>query len=162
LDFAGHEGFMGPRGLLPAGQSKSAVEILALGDIHLYAQYTPQSARADIINGLSRMRECEVEAHNGCDGHVGLLLDPACPILIRGLSSGIVYAKSTPQNPDPKEPAKDAVYSHLHEALGYTLTNVVKLEDANYFQASFGQEPTLEPWAKDTAVYSYMSEGLNP
>jgi hypothetical protein len=163
LDFSGHEGLMGPRGLLPAGQSKSAVEILALGDIHLYAQYTKQSARADIINGLSRMRECHDDNHHGCEGHPGFFLDPACPILIRGLSSGIVYAKSTPQNPDPVEPAKDAVYSHLHEALGYTLSNVVKLEDANYFQASFGEEgQVMTPAARDVQVVSYLSEGLNP
>jgi hypothetical protein len=101
LDFAGHEGLMGPRGLLPAGQSRSAVEILALGDIHLYAQYTKQTARADIINGLSRLRDCYFSDHKDCLGHPGLLLDPACPLLIRGLSTGIVYAKATPQNPDP-------------------------------------------------------------
>ena len=162
LDFSGHEGLMGPRGLVPVSQSKSAVEILALGDVHLYAQYTKTSARTDIINGLSKLRDCTYEEHTNCEGHSGLLLDPACPILIKGLSSGIVYAKPTPQNPDPMEPAKDAVYSHLHEALGYTLTNVVALEDANYFNASFGADGQIVMPEPDLLVASYLSEGLNP
>jgi len=152
---------MGPRGLVPQSQSKSAVEILALGDIHLYAQYTKTSARTDIINGLSKLRDCTYEKHSNCEGHAGLLLDPACPILIKGLSSGIVYAKPTPQNPDPTEPAKDAVYSHLHESLGYVLTNVVALEDANYFNASFGVDGQIIVPAPDMVVSSYLSDGLN-
>jgi hypothetical protein len=161
LDFSGHEGLMGPRGLVPFAHKKTAVEILALGDIHLYAQFTRHSARTDTINGLSRIRDCDDPNHKGCDGHPGFFLDPACPLLIRGLSSGIVYAKATAQNPDPNEPAKDAVYSHLHDALGYAVTNTVSLEDANYFQASMGVDgKPLPEVVEETRIESYLSEGL--
>lgn len=159
-DFTGHEGVMGPRGLVQEAHAKTAVEILALGDVHLYARYTKHSARTDIINGLSRLRDCTYEGHTGCEGHVGLLLDPCCPLLIKGLSSGIVYAKATPQNPDPAEPARDPVYSHLHDALGYDITNVVALEDANFFRASYGEDGHVHMPEPDSVMSSYLSEGL--
>jgi hypothetical protein len=109
------------------------------------------------------MRECTEDGHKNCDGHPGIFLDPACPILIRGLSSGIVYAKATPQSPDPNEPAKDAVYSHLHEGLGYILTNVVRLEDAQFFLSSDVDGPVPMPGPEENwGVHSYLSEGLNP
>jgi hypothetical protein len=153
LDFAGHEAVMTGRGLTRAGEAKTAAEILSLGDIHLYAAYTRQTNRTDIINGLSRLRE---------DGWPGLLLDPSCPLLIKGLSTGIVFAPATTSNPDPSEPKKDAIYSHLHEALGYVLTNVVRLEDADYFQASVGEDGRImmSPPPDDIGqVLSYLTEG---
>ncbi|TFH66257.1 MAG: hypothetical protein E4G90_04495 [Gemmatimonadales bacterium] len=163
-DFAGHEGVMGGRGLQKTSDAKTAAEILALEDIHLYAQLTPQHLRTDLINGLSRMRECSFKDHGRCDGHPGILLDPACVLLIKGLTEGIVYAKATPQHPDPNEPMKDAIYSHLHEALGYTLRQVVALEDANFFQASFGADGQLimPEIPQDSQVYSYLMDGVNP
>jgi hypothetical protein len=151
-DFAGHEGVMGTRGLTKDGQAKTAAEILALGDINLYSQYVLQASRADVINGLCRMRD---------DGWPGLMVDPACPILWEGLTGGIVYAKPTPQNPDPNEPEKHAVYSHLHEALGYALTNVVRLEDADIFKASLGPDgQVILPASPDMQMMSYLTGGL--
>jgi hypothetical protein len=151
LDFAGHEAVMGGRGLIKDSAPKSAAEILDLGDIHVYAQYTSQAARTEIVNGLSRMRD---------DGWPGLLFEPACPILIEGMFKQIVYQKATQQHPDPLEPAKDAIYSHLHEALGYILTNVVRLEDADYFQGTYGPDgqPILEA-EPEMQISSYLCEG---
>ena len=39
-------------------------------------------------------------------GKMDLMLDPACPLLIKGLCGEIVYAKGTPGKPDPNEPAQ--------------------------------------------------------
>ncbi len=163
LDFTGHEGFMGPRGLVPADQAKSAIEILGMEDIHLYAQYTPRSAKGELINGLSRLRVCTL-GHDKCNGHPGLLVDPACSLLYKGFLSGIVFAKSTNDNPDPREPAKHAVYSHLHDASGYILTNIVKLEDADFFQASFGADGQIifPELPEQSQMMSYLSDGVNP
>ena len=150
LDFAGHEGVMGARGLVRDTEKRTAQEILALGDIHLYTQFTFQASRTEIINGLSRMR---------ADGWPGLIIDPHCPLLWTGLVSGIVYAKSTPQHPDPIEAAKDPTYSHLHDALGYALTNIASLEDADFFKASLGPDGEIIMPELDSQVLSYLTEG---
>jgi len=150
LDFAGHEGVMGARGLVKETEKRTAQEILALGDIHLYTQFTFQASRTEIINGLSRMR---------ADGWPGLIIDPHCPLLWTGLVSGIVYAKSTPQHPDPVEAAKDPTYSHLHDALGYALTNIASLEDADFFKASLGPDGEIIMPELDSQVLSYLTEG---
>lgn len=150
-DFAGHEAVMTGRGLTKQGDARTAAEILALGDIYVYSQYTFQANRTEIVNGLSRMRD---------DGWPGLIFDPACKLLIEGMFTQIVYAKPTPQKPDPTEPAKDAVYSHLHEAAGYVLTNAVNLEDADFFKASFGPDgQPIVPEDGDMQLSSYLAEG---
>jgi hypothetical protein len=129
-----------------------AAEVLALGEIYVLPQYTFQRSRTSVINGLARVR---------ADGLPGILLDPACPLLIRGLCGEIVYAKGTPGKPDPNEPAKDAIYSHLHEALGYILVNVVTLDNADYFASTAdGQLPAAELDEDETEIIeSYITRG---
>lgn len=150
-DFAGHEAVMTGRGLTRDGEAKTAAEIMALGDIYLTAAWTSQNSRTSIVNGLSKIYE---------DGWGGILFDPACKLLIEGMFNKIVYAKATATQPDPTLPAKDAVYSHLHEALGYILTNVVRLEDADMLPASYGPDgmPLPEP-ESDIQISSYLCEG---
>ncbi len=146
-DFAGHEAVMGGRGLIKSSEAKTAAEILALGDIFVYSQYTFQANRTEIVNGLSRSRD---------DNWPGLLFDPACVLLIKGMFAQIVYAKPTKECPDPSGPAKDAIYSHLHEALGYALTNAVRLEDADFFRASIGPDGQIIMPEADEQIDSYL------
>lgn len=151
LDFAGNEGVMTGRGLQRKEEAKTAAEILGLGDIILYSRQTLHSARTEVVNGLSRIRE---------DGWPGLLIDPACPTLWTGLVSGLVYAKATEKNPDPSEVALDAVYSHLHDALGYALVNMVQLEDADYLKTSLGPDgQIIMPPGPDVQIASYLVGG---
>jgi hypothetical protein len=153
-DFAGHEAVRSDPGLVRAGDARVAADVLALGDIYVLPQYTFQRSRTQVIHGLSRVRDT--------DGLPGIMLDPACPILIKGLCGGVVYAKGTPSNPDPNEPAKDDVYSHLHEALGYLVTNVVALEHADFWAAGEdGELPAAEMAADEIEVMdSYLTGGL--
>ena len=113
---------------------------------------TAQDRTATVINGLARPR---------ANALPGIMLDPACPILIRGLCGEIVYAKGTPGKPDPNEPAKDSIYSHLHEALGYALVNTVALDHADYFATTAdGQLPAAELEEDETEVLdSYLTGG---
>lgn len=148
-DFAGHEAVRSDPGLVKAGDSRVAADILALGDIYVQPQYTFQRSRTQVINGLARARD---------DGLPGILVDPACPILIRGLCGEIVYAKGTPSNPDPNEPAKND-YSHLHEALGYAVVNVVALMHADYWATDpTGELPVPE---LDEEEHEFMSSYLS-
>jgi hypothetical protein len=154
VDFAGHEAVRPGPGLTKVGEPKVAAEVLAAGDIYVLPQYTFQRSRTQVINGLARLRN---------DGMPGIMLDPACPILIKGLCGEIVYAKGTASNPDPNEPVKDSIYSHLHEALGYALVNTVALDHADYFATTAdGQLPEAELDEEESEVMdSYLTgEGL--
>ena len=152
VDFAGHEAVRPGPGLSKAGDPKVAAEVLAAGDIYVLPQYTFQRSRTQVINGLSRVRN---------DGMPGIMLDPACPILIKGLTGEIVYAKGTPGKPDPNEPVKDSIYSHLHEALGYALVNTVALDHADYFATTAdGELPPAELDEDESEVIdSYITGG---
>jgi hypothetical protein len=148
LDFAGNEGVMGGRGLQRKDEAKTAAEILGQGDIILYSRQTLHAKRTEVINGLSRMRQ---------DGWPGLLIDPACQTLWSGLTGGLVYAKATPQNPDPSEVAPDSVFSHLHDCLGYACTNMVELEDADHLKVSLGADgQIIMPPGPDLQFQSYL------
>jgi len=151
-DFAGHEAVRADPGLVKAGDARVAAEVLALGDIYVLPQYTFQRNRSQVINGRSRIRE---------DGLPGIFLDPACPVLIRGLCGEIRFANGTAQNPSPNEPAKEDTYSHRHEALGYIVTNVVALEHADFFaMGPDGQIPAAELSGDEIEVMdSYLTGG---
>jgi hypothetical protein len=150
-DFAGHEGRMGPRGLVRSGEAKAADEILALGGINLYSNYVLHSQRTEVINGLSRLRE---------DGHPGLLIDPSCIDLWDGLVGQIVYAKPTPSKPDPNEPAEDNTYSHLYDAFGYALVSMAQLSDADVLRGTLGPDGQIVlPIPEDSQVLSYLTRG---
>lgn len=151
-DFAGHEAVRADPGLVKAGDARVAADILALGDIYVLPQYTFQRSRTQVINGLSRMR---------VDGLPGILLDPACPTLIKGLTGEIVYAKGTPANPEPNEPAKEDRYSHLHESLGYIVVNTVTLDNADFFATTAdGELPAADLDDDEVEVLdSYITGG---
>lgn len=152
LDFAGNEGVMGGRGLQRKEEAKTAAEILGLGDVILYSRQTLHAKRTEVINGLSRLRQ---------DGWPGLLIDPACPTLWEGLVGGLVYAKATSQNPDPSEVSPDATYSHLHDALGYSVCNMVELEDADHLKVTMGVDGRIiMPPGPDQQMESYLLGGL--
>lgn len=149
-DFAGHEAVRSDPGLVRAGDARIAKEILAEGDIYLMEQYTFERNRRSILAGLSRVRE---------DGTPGIYLDPACPMLIKGLCGGIVYKKATEANPEPQDPVENQ-YSHLHEALGYILTNNVALEHADYFATTAEGLPVADLTPEEAEVMnSYLTEG---
>jgi hypothetical protein len=151
LDFAGNEGVIGGRGLQRMDEAKTAAEILGMADVILYSRQTLHSKRTEVINGLSRAR---------ADGWPGLLIDPACSLLWAGLIGGIVYAKPTAQNPDPSECAKDPIYSHLYDSLGYALCNVVELEDASHLRMTIGPDGELiMPPGPDMQMASYLVGG---
>jgi hypothetical protein len=152
LDFAGNEGVMGGRGLQRKDEAKTAAEILGLGDIILYSRQTLHAKRAEVINGLSRMR---------ADGWPGLIIDPACPLLWSGLIGGITRAKPTEVNPNPSDVAPHATYSHIHDSFGYAVTNMVELEDADHLKVSLGPDgQILMPPGPDMQMQSYLIGGL--
>jgi len=152
LDFAGNEGLIGGRGLQRVDEAKTAADILSLGDIILYSRQVLHAVRTQVVNGLSRTRE---------DGWPGLIIDPACKLLWEGLVGGIVYAKVTQQNQDPSEPAAHAVYSHLYDALGYSVTNMVQLEDADTLRTTLGPDGQIVmPAAPEMQMASYLVQGL--
>jgi hypothetical protein len=95
------------------------------------------------------------------DGMPGIMLDPACPTLIKGLTGEIVYAKGTPANPEPNEPAKEDRFSHLHESLGYIVANVVTLDNADFFATTAdGELPAAELDEDESEVLdSYITGG---
>jgi len=150
IDVGGHEFVRAGPGLTKAGEPQVAAEILALGDIYIQPPYSFKKSRYEIIRGLSKIRT---------DGLPGVLIDPACPVLIRGLCGEIIYAKGTPANPDPNEPAENA-YSHIHDALGYALVNTVALEHADYFAPGPDGEIHLDLGGDEIEVMdSYLTGG---
>jgi len=150
IDVGGHEFVRAGPGLTKAGEPQVAAEILALGDIYIQPPYSFKKSRYEIIRGLSKIRT---------DGLPGMLIDPACPTLIRGLTGEIIYAKGTPSNPDPNEPAENA-YSHIHDALGYALVNTVALEHADYFAPGPDGEIHLDLGGDEIEVMdSYLTGG---
>lgn len=148
LDFAGNEGLIGPRGLAKSGEAKTAAEILHDRDVILYSRQLLHSKRTEVINGLSRLRE---------DGHPGILIDPSCQQLWTGLTTGLVFAKATPQNPDPSEVAPHAIFSHLYDALGYAVCNMVEIQDAEGLKMTIGPDGRFHmPDGPDTQIASYL------
>lgn len=135
IDLGGHEFVRPGPGLTKAGEPQVAAEILALGDIYIQPPYTFKRSRYEIIRALAKVRS---------DGLPGLMIDPACSMLIRGLCGEIVWAKGTEKNPEPNEPQENR-YSHLHDALGYALVNTVALDHADYFAATQdGELPAVD------------------
>lgn len=97
---------------------RSSAEVLAAEGINLGIYGMEVSDRTLLIRKLMYLRE---------DGYAGLILDPACKILIEAFLGGLPFKNPTKQNPVPTEPAKDGKYEHLHDALGYGIFNVVDL-----------------------------------
>jgi hypothetical protein len=150
VDFTGHEGVMGTRGLTTGGEKRTATEILAEGGIHLLSHYVHLTTRRQVLGGLAHVR---------ADGYPGVLFDPACPILVEGVTSEIKFAKPTPDNPDPSEPQKDDYYGHVHDAAGYLCVNTVTIEEADWLPESHAGRGYVEPVWGDGSVETYLSEG---
>jgi hypothetical protein len=150
VDFTGHEGVMGTRGLTTGGEKRTATEILYEGGIYLLSHYVLIDTRRQILMGLANVR---------ADGYPGFLIDPACLILVEGLCGEIKFAKPTPQNPDPAKPQEDNYYSHPHDALGYAVTNSVTVEEADWLPQSKTGAPYVEPQWGDNSLETYLSEG---
>jgi hypothetical protein len=55
----------------------------------------------------------------------GLMVDPACPLLIEGMKGGIGYPKPTAKTPVPTKPFKDGFYEHLHDCLRYAVVYLI-------------------------------------
>ncbi len=149
LDFTGHEGLMGTRGLTTGGEKRTATEILQEGDIYLLSHYVLLETRRQLLLGLANVR---------ADGWPGFLIDPACPLLIEGLCGGIKFGKPTPTDPDPTKPQKDE-FSHIHDALGYAVTNSVTVEEADWLPESKGGAAYVEPTWGDGSLETYLAEG---
>lgn len=153
LDFAGNEGLIGTRGLAKKDAATTASEILGQGDVILYSRLVLHSERTEIINGLSKMRG---------DGWPGFLIDPACPLLWAGLTGGITRARPTAMNPNPVDVAPHPTYSHVYDALGYSVANVVRMEDADQLQMSMGPDGVIQmPPGPEMQVLSYLIGGLH-
>lgn len=121
-DWTGHEGNISS-GLVKAGEARTPCEILEAEGLAVQPRYVGVEGREDVLRGLLLTRQ---------DGNPGLLLDPACPILIEAFSGGITYelGKKHVEVPDGiaasrDVPAKHPWFSHLHEAAGYGIVNTV-------------------------------------
>jgi len=122
LNYCGHESQKG-QSAGTDNDTKATTDgtIFEASGIPLSWAYTLQVKREQTIRRLL----CALP-----DGHPGMLFDPfGCPLLIDGFGGGIVYPDATKENPDPSDPKKDNVFSHLHEALGYGLVQYVPLAD---------------------------------
>jgi hypothetical protein len=91
-------------------KEKSDAEILASGGINL--QMTWQR----IEDGENIIRRLLLDAP---DGLPGMLIDPACPLLIGGMKGGIAFPKPTKAVPIPVKPHKDGFFENLHDCLRY-------------------------------------------
>lgn len=147
VDYAGHEAEQGigrEAGNVPMEYTRK--QILAAEGVHLNAHYTTTKAKTDIIRRLLQPM---------ADGRPGIFIDPACRVLIRGFSGGITFAAPSPNNPDPMGPAKDEVYSHLHEALGYVVANAVPLD-----QIPRPREPEFIGFDQREPVYATSGDSI--
>lgn len=77
-------------------------------------------ARENVMRKLLRMKE---------DGYPGLLVDPACRLLIEALGGALCYALPSAANPMPDAPAKNGTHDNIHDALSYGLVQVVGLDE---------------------------------
>lgn len=118
IDYAGHEALKRSATVENETAARTDAMVLADGGINLHSFYATPKAREDVLRPLLRLRS---------DGYSGLLIDPACPVILEGMAGGICYPKPTPQNPNPTDPQKDEVFEHPHDALGYVAVNVVPL-----------------------------------
>ncbi len=116
LDYAGPEALQ--RRAAVEGEDAARVDADILGEegVRLGVYHTTVKAREKVIRRLLMTRP---------DGARGIFIDPACKDLALGLGGRITFKKASSEDPLPDGPAKDGYYEHLHDALGYALTNVV-------------------------------------
>lgn len=132
-DYAGHEATKVSGTVEGESKERTDAEVLQSGGVNIIPHFTTHKASETIIRGLMLDR---------MDGWPGLLIDPACPIMLRGLDGGIQYPGITRGNPNPSEPLKDGYYDHLHDCLRYIVVNAVSVgeaEDATNAEWNTGQ-----------------------
>lgn len=145
IDYAGPEAYRRSATVSRDAVEKTDVEILAAGGIELTIASSAPKARARHIRRLLRPPD-EVT------GLSGLVIDPACPILIKGFAGGITHPVATKLKPypDADEPRKDGYFENVHDALGYAAVNVVpavdpRLEDQIQVAKTTGVTPRGRP-----------------
>jgi len=95
---------------------RTSAQILAVEGIHLQLLVTTPKARENLIRRLLLPQP---------DGYPGIWIDPACTLLIKGMGGGIAFPKASKSGVVSDKPARDGHFEHLHDALGYGLTQVV-------------------------------------
>jgi hypothetical protein len=99
-------------------------EVLASAGINLNMLWQPVSYGVRIIRRMLL---------DHTDGHgPGLLLHPWCEDLINGMAGGLVWPKGTERHPviDDDEPWKDGYFDNIHDALRYTVVNIIGSAEA--------------------------------
>jgi hypothetical protein len=126
IDYAGPEALKTSATVVSDTAERTDYEVLASKGVVLSTAASSPKARSRIIRRLFHPRGNSPES-----GTPGILFDPACPILIRGMSGGITFPVATPQKPHPDvdEPRKDGYFEHTHDALGYGVIGVVPAVD---------------------------------
>ena len=122
VDYSGYEALQSSDRVETETEDQSRASILAQSGIHLQIHQGGIEASTEIISQLI------LDWPDGQGGkQPGLMIDPACPLLIEGLKGGICYPKATKANPVPTQPHKDGYYEHLHDCLRYAATNLIPI-----------------------------------
>lgn len=123
MDFAGPEALKVSPTVAAEKAERTEAEVLASRGVILKLQSSSLESRETKVRKLLLQRP---------DGYPGLLIDPACELIMAGMGGGISYPDATKANPSPKKPKKDGYFEHLHDCLGYTviqLTPAAQRED---------------------------------
>lgn len=147
IDYSGHEAVIQQSihsSVKGEKKQRNDYEVLHAGGILLEAIYTGVSKREHAFRYLMG---------NMPDGYPGLVVDPACALMIEGLGGGIAFKKPTPMDPEPSTVAKDGFYQHLHDAAGYPLAQIVILSDR-------AAQPTSKVWRGRSLVEDDGMESL--
>ena len=126
LDYAGPEANDSSDMPEADSEERTRAMVLAEAGIDLQVHSAPVRAGADAIRERLKIRECQY-GHEDCPGHPGILFTPACPILTAGFAGGIAYPKPTAGTPEPKDPARDGFFEHLHECLRRVVIHLTEL-----------------------------------
>lgn len=145
LDYGGPEALQRRAAVEGEDAARVDADILAEEGIRLGAYHTTVKAREKIIRRLLMARP---------DGDRGLWIDPACRDLTLGLGGRITFKKASNADPLPDGPAADGYYEHLHDALGYALTNIVPATEER------GPAPVAMRWEGREPVVVLNSEGV--
>ncbi len=116
-DYAGPEATQIRNSIQAEAAQRTYAEVMGSLGIQLKTRYTRHKGRETVLRSLMRPR---------LDGYFGLLVDPVCDILIRGLNGGIAYEGPTKDKLYSDDCVKDGYFEHLHDALGYGAVQVVQ------------------------------------
>lgn len=119
-NYAGPEATQVKNSVQSEAAERTWSEVFQSKGMPLSIRYTRHKARSVVLRSLMRPRS---------DNYYGLIVDPACSILLAGLNGGIAYDEPSKDNPNPDDCVKDGYYEHLHDALGYGATQVVMVVD---------------------------------